>query len=72
MRTHRLQTGYLVIGLIFLGIAGSWGLNEAGVIDGADTEWAFPLTLLVAGVVGLLVAAARGLSSKRKSEEGQS
>ena len=32
MKTHPLNVGYLVVGLVFLGIAGSWLLRETGVI----------------------------------------
>ena len=33
MKTHPLNVSYLVVGLIFLGLAGSWALRESGVID---------------------------------------
>jgi hypothetical protein len=63
-RTHPLNVSYLVIGLIFLGLAGSWALREAGVIDLAEVRWLFPLTLVVAGVIGLVAMAAKGLSGR--------
>jgi hypothetical protein len=61
-RTHPLNVSYLVIGLVFLGLAGSWALREAGVVDLAEVTWLFPLTLVVAGVIGLVAMAAKGLS----------
>ena len=68
MKTHPLNVSYLVIGLAFLGIAGSWALHQAGVIDGADVEWLLPLTLVVAGAIGLAAFAARGLGGRRTDE----
>jgi hypothetical protein len=65
MKTHPLNVSYLVIGLVFLGIAGSWALREADVIGTAEVEWLLPLTLVVAGAVGLVAFAARGLSRSR-------
>jgi uncharacterized membrane protein len=68
-RTHPLNVSYLVVGLVFLGLAASWALREAGVVDLAEVRWLFPLTLVVAGVIGLVAMAAKGLS-RRDSESG--
>jgi hypothetical protein len=57
MKTHPLNVSYLVVGLVFLGLAGSWALREAGVIDLGEVRWLLPLTLVVAGVVGLVAVA---------------
>jgi len=51
---------HLVMGLVFLGIAGSWALHAAGVIGSVDVEWLIPLVLVVAGAAGLLASVARG------------
>ncbi len=64
MRTHPLNVSYLVIGLVFLGISGSWALRSSGVIDTAEIRWLLPLTLVVAGVVGLVAFAAKGLTGR--------
>lgn len=61
-RTHPLNVSYLVVGLVFLGLAASWALREAGVIDLAEARWLFPATLVVAGLVGLVAMTAKGLS----------
>lgn len=61
-RTHPLNVSYLVVGLVFLGLAASWALREAGVIDIAEARWLFPATLVVAGLVGLVAMTAKGLS----------
>jgi hypothetical protein len=67
-RTHPLNVSYLVVGLVFLGLAGSWALREAGVVDLGEVRWLFPLTLVVAGLVGLVAMAAKGL---RRSPDTQ-
>jgi hypothetical protein len=67
-RTHPLNVSYLVVGLVFLGLAASWALREAGVVDLAEVRWLFPLTLVLAGVIGLVAMAAKGLT-RRDSEQ---
>ena len=68
MRAHPLNVTYLVLGLSFLGIAGCWGLTEAGVVD-ARAGWVLPLVLVVAGGVGLIASLARGLNRPRSYAE---
>ncbi len=68
MRTHPLNVSYLVLGLAFLGIAGSWALHEQGVIGSNDVEWLLPMTLLLAGAIGLVAFMARGLGARRTGE----
>ncbi|HEX6874595.1 MAG TPA: hypothetical protein VF165_02965 [Nocardioidaceae bacterium] len=63
-RTHPLNAGYLVIGLIFLGLAASWALRQAGVIDFAEVRWLLPLTLVAAGLVGIVAMTVKGLSRR--------
>jgi hypothetical protein len=63
-RTHPLNVSYLVVGLVFLGLAGSWGLRQAGVVDFAEVRWLLPLTLLGAGLVGIVAMAVKGLSGR--------
>jgi hypothetical protein len=67
MRTHPLNVTYLVVGLVFLGLAGSWALRESGLVVLDDAEWLLPLMLVAAGVVGLVAAAAKGL--RRRNED---
>jgi hypothetical protein len=69
MRTHPLNVSYLVVGLIFLGLAGSWALRETGVIDLGEVRWLLPLTLVAAGTIGLVAFAAKGLGGRRPSED---
>lgn len=66
--THPLNVSYLVVGLVFLGIAASWALREAGVVDLGDVRWLLPATLVTAGLIGVVAMAAKGLS--RRDEPG--
>jgi hypothetical protein len=65
MKTHPLSIGYLVVGLGFLGLAGSWALRATDVIDASDAEWLLPLVLVIAGGIGLVAYAVRGLTGRR-------
>ncbi len=60
MRIHPVNVAHLVFGLVFLGVAGSWVLAEAGVVS-ADPGWVVPLVLVLAGAVGLVASLAKGL-----------
>jgi hypothetical protein len=68
-RTHPLNVSYLVVGLVFLGIAASWALRTADVVDGRDARWMLPATLVAAGAVGLVAFAAKGLTRGRRRDE---
>lgn len=65
MKTHPLNVSYLVVGLAFLGISGSWALHQAGVIGAAEVEWLLPLSLVIAGGIGLIAFMARSFRSPR-------
>ena len=56
---HPLSTGYFVAGLVFLGIATSWVLRAADVIDDDGSRWILPVVLIVAGLAGLTASLAR-------------
>lgn len=69
--THPLNVTYLVVGLVFLGISGSWALRTAGLVDSHQIGWLLPTLLVVAGAVGLVASTAKGLSRSRQSDETQ-
>ena len=64
-RTHPLSVGYLVCGLVFLGIAASWALRQMGVIDSDGEQWVLPLVLVIAGAAGLLALVAKGMTGRK-------
>jgi hypothetical protein len=63
-RTPRI--GYLVMGLIFLGIAGIWALNASDTVSWSDSKYAFPAVLVGAGVLGLVATMA--MNATRRTE----
>ena len=67
--THPLNVSYLVVGLVFLGISGSWALHAAGIVDDQDVGWLLPVILVTAGVVGLAAFASRGISRTRTHDD---
>lgn len=68
MRTQIVSVPHLVMGLVFLGLAASWQLREAGIIGPVQVEWLLPLILVVAGAAGLVASLAKGLPSGRSAE----
>lgn len=70
LRTHPLNVSSLVVGLIFLGLAGSWALRESGVIDNDGARWILPLTLIAAGATGVIAYAIRGPLTNRNNDHG--
>jgi hypothetical protein len=67
--THPLNVSYLVVGLVFLGIAASWALRTAGLVDTRQMGWLLPLLLVAAGAVGLVAATARSISRDRPARD---
>lgn len=68
--THPVSVAYLVVGLVFLGLAGSWALREAGVVDSGEARWALPLILVLAGLLGLLASVGKSLRRGRSGTPG--
>jgi hypothetical protein len=67
-KTHPLNVSYLVVGLVFLGIAGFWALRTTGVVDSADGRWLGPLLLVAAGGVGLAGFAWKSMTGRRHED----
>ncbi|MDX6302319.1 MAG: hypothetical protein QOF53_3533 [Nocardioidaceae bacterium] len=65
--THPLNVSYLVVGIVFLGIAGIWVLDSTGVVGTDELHWLFPLTLVAAGAVGLAAFVVRGLRDDKRT-----
>lgn len=68
-RTHPLEVGHLVMGLVFLGLAATWGLHELGLVRAADVDWLVPLALVAAGLLGLAGFAVREVRGRRGTAE---
>ena len=68
MRTHAVNVTHLVMGLVFLGVAGTWALSASGAFD-LEARWLLPLVLVLAGAAGLVAATAKTLRRARDDEE---
>ena len=69
--TRPLSIGYLVVGLVFVGLAGTWLLHQTGVIDPDGLQWLLPAILLGAGLTGLFASLGKGLAGNlRKPRPG--
>ena len=55
---------YLVVGLVYLGLAALWALSASGAVSSEDT-WLLPGLLVVAGAAGLVAALAGGRRGTR-------
>jgi hypothetical protein len=64
-KTHPVNVSYLVVGLVFLGIAGSWALRAEGIVGTDEVGWLLPLILVSAGAIGLVAFAGKSLSRSR-------
>ncbi|MEP6816989.1 MAG: hypothetical protein ABI873_15720 [Marmoricola sp.] len=60
-----VKVGYLVTGLVFIGLAGTWALSASGAVDGVTVGWVLPAILVGAGVIGLLAMLASGVRRDR-------
>jgi hypothetical protein len=60
-----VSIGYLVIGLIFIGLSGAWLLDETGVIEPQGFQWVIPTVLLGAGLIGLFASLGKGMARRR-------
>ncbi|HET7327246.1 MAG TPA: hypothetical protein VFJ14_08155 [Nocardioidaceae bacterium] len=68
MHTHPINISSLVVGLVFLGLAGSWALREAGLVDAKATGWILPLLLVTAGAVGVAAAVVKNARAAKPQD----
>jgi hypothetical protein len=69
MKTHPMNVSALVVGLVFLGLAGSWGLREAGAIDYGDAAWLLPVLLVTAGTIGFVAAVTKSSRADKRDND---
>lgn len=69
MNTRPISISHLVVGLIFLGLAGGWLVQRTTEISFPGPEIALPLLLIAAGALGLIasLASARNTASRRSA-----
>ncbi len=68
MRTHAVNVTHLVLGLVFLGVAGTWALSASGAVE-LEARWVLPLVLVLAGGAGLVAATAKTMRRPQALEE---
>ncbi len=62
---HPVNATQLVFGLVFLGIAGTWSLQEVGALASDSSKWLFPLILIAAGTAGLAASMLKSWQGSR-------
>lgn len=60
-----VKIAHLVFGSFFLGIAGLWALTESGHLSWRGSSYLVPVTLLIAGAIGLGASVLSGISARR-------
>jgi hypothetical protein len=68
-RNRPVNIGYLVIGLVFVGLSLTWLLDETGVIEPDGYEWLVPAILLGAGLIGLFASLSKGILSRTPTND---
>lgn len=61
---HPVNTGHLVMGLAFAGFVVIWAVISSDLVADRDIRWLMPVPWVVAGAVGLGVAAWSSLRGK--------
>lgn len=62
---RQIRVGYLVTGIVFVGIAAVWLARVTGLAP--EGHWAIPLVLVVAGVIGLAVSLGSRPTAERRT-----
>lgn len=66
---HPVNTGHLVMGLVFAGLVGIWALIIGDVVTGDDIRWLLPIPWVAGGAIGLAAATAANMRSRRGNPE---
>ena len=64
---HPVNTGHLVMGLAFVGLAVVWALVRSDAVGHDDVRWLLPVPWVVAGAAGLV---AMVISGGRRAPDG--
>ncbi|MCL8025169.1 hypothetical protein [Nocardioides bruguierae] len=67
--THPVNVTHLVMSVVLLGLAATWALVQADVVERGDLRWLLPLPWVLAGVAGLLTAVLGGRRRRERAEE---
>ncbi|QIX25840.1 hypothetical protein ncot_03940 [Nocardioides sp. JQ2195] len=62
---HPVNTGHLVMGLVFAGLVGIWALVIGDVVTGDDIRWLLPIPWVAGGAIGLAAATYANVRSRR-------
>ncbi|KQY56533.1 MULTISPECIES: hypothetical protein [unclassified Nocardioides] len=66
---HPVNTGHLVMGLVFLGLVGIWALVAGEAVDDDDIRWLLPIPWVAGGAIGLAAATWANIRSRRTTGE---
>lgn len=62
---HPINTGHLVMGLVFAGLLVVWALVSTDVVANSDLRWLLPIPWVAGGAIGLAAAAYANVTSRR-------
>lgn len=66
--TIEIKVGYLVTGLVFVGIATVWWLHNQGVVGTDGLTWLLPAILFGAGLAGVIATVLKGVTGRASRE----
>ncbi|HEX7738520.1 MAG TPA: hypothetical protein VF426_02600 [Marmoricola sp.] len=62
-----VKVAHLVLGSFFLGVTALWALTESGTLTWKGSSYLVPLTLLIAGAIGLTASLVGNTADRRRS-----
>ena len=66
-----VKVAYLVIGLLFVGIAGIWALGASDTVKSEDMALWSPALLILAGAAGLVAVVVNSRAVRRRRQTDQ-